>query len=293
MRFDSYHPAINLIFFASVITATVRFLHPVFVALSLVCSFVYSVKLCGRRAFFGNLALLLLAAAWALWYASYRHFGVTELARNFIGNRITLESLVYGLVTGLTACSVIFWLRCVHCIFCTDKIVYLFGRVSPKLALFLSVLLRWAPRVRAQSRRIDAAQNGIGRGKTQGSFFRRIANSLRELSILITWTSENFLVASESMRSRGTTLRGRTAFSIYRFDNRDRSFVIAVFACLTILLVGDLLSQTNIHYNPQIIMNRITPLSGVFYAAYAVLCLLPMTLQIVGESRMKRLAAQT
>ena len=64
MRFDSYHPAINLIFFASVITATVRFLHPVFVALSLVCSFVYSVKLCGRRAFFGNLALLLLAAAW-------------------------------------------------------------------------------------------------------------------------------------------------------------------------------------------------------------------------------------
>ena len=293
MRFDSYHPTINLIYFAAVITATVRFLHPVFVALSLLCSFVYSVKLCGRRALLGNFALLLLALAWALWFASYRHFGVTELARNFIGNRITLESLVYGLVTGVTACSVVFWLRCVHAVFCTDKIVYLFGRVSPRLALFLSVLLRWAPRVRAQSRRIDAAQNGIGRGKTQGKLFRRIANALREFSILLTWTSENFLAASESMRSRGTTLRGRTAFSIYRFDNRDRSFVIAIFECLTVLLAGDLLDQTNIHYDPQIIWNRITPLSGVFYAAYAVLCLLPMALQILGERRMKRLAEKT
>lgn len=292
MRFDSYHPAINLIYFAAVITAAVRFLHPVFAAISLVCSFVYSVKLCGKRALLGNLALLVLAAVWALFYASYRHFGVTELTRNFIGNRITLESLVYGFVLGVTVCSVIFWLRCVHAVFCTDKIVYLFGRVSPRLSLFLSVLLRWVPRTKAQSRRIDAAQCCIGRGKGQGSVFRRIRSALREFSILLTWTSENFLVASESMRSRGCTLRGRTAFSIYRFDNRDRSFVIAIFFCLTILLAGDLLDQTNILYDPQIILNRITPLSGVFYAGYAVLCLLPMTLQLIGEARMKHLATQ-
>ena len=36
-------------------------------------------------------------------------------------------------------------------------------------------------------------------------------------------------------------------------------------------------------------MNRITPLSFVFYAAYAVLCLLPMTLEIIGERRFENL----
>ena len=34
MRFDSYHPAINLIYFVSVIAGTLCFLHPVFLALS-------------------------------------------------------------------------------------------------------------------------------------------------------------------------------------------------------------------------------------------------------------------
>ena len=46
-----------------------------------------------------------------------------------------------------------------------------------------------------------------------------------------------------------------------------------------------LLHQTRIYYNPRIILNRITPLSAVFYAAYFVLCMLPMALQIIGEIR--------
>ena len=90
---------------------------------------------------------------------------------------------------------------------------------------------------------------------------------------------------SDSMRCRGYTLPHRTAFSIYRFDNRDRSFVIGLFACLSVLLAGMLLHQTRIYYNPRIILNRITPLSAVFYAAYFVLCMLPMALQIIGEIR--------
>lgn len=91
------------------------------------------------------------------------------------------------------------------------------------------------------------------------------------------------------MRCRGYTLPKRTAFAIYRFDNRDRSFVIAIFVCLTILLTGDLFDQTNILYNPRIIMNRVTPLSYVFYAGYAALCLMPMALEIAGEIKFKRL----
>ena len=91
-----------------------------------------------------------------------------------------------------------------------------------------------------------------------------------------------------SMKSRGYSLRGRTAFSIYRFDNRDRSFVVMIFLCLTFVASAILLDQTEIYYNPEIIMNPVTPMSFVFYVAYAVLLLLPMGLQIAGEIRYKR-----
>ncbi len=287
MRFDSYHPAINLIYFVSVICAALCFLHPVFLIISYLCAFAYSVKLIGRRALIFNFCLIPCILIWTLWYAVYHHFGVTPIRNNLIGNSITLESLAYGGALGIAYASAIMWVECVHDVFCTDKICYLFGRVSPKISLMLAIVLRAMPRIRAQSIKICTAQRCIGRGAGQGTIWARCRNALRRASMLLMWSIESFVATSDSMRSRGYTLSGRTAYSLYRFDNRDRSFVIVIFVCLTLLAMAVLFSQTRIHYNPHIILNRITPLSGVFYAAYALLCLLPMGLQIAGEIRFK------
>ena len=53
--------------------------------------------------------------------------------------------------------------------------------------------------------------------------------------------------------------------------------------CLTLITMAVMFNQTNIYYDPEIIMNRVTPVSVIFYAAYAVFLLLPMGLQIAGE----------
>ena len=71
MRFDSYHPAINLFFFAAVIAGTVLFNHPVFLGLSFLCSFAYAAKLRGRRAAWFGLALAPCILLFALFYAGY------------------------------------------------------------------------------------------------------------------------------------------------------------------------------------------------------------------------------
>lgn len=153
MRFDSYHPTINFIYFAGVMTCTVGFNHPAFLAVSFVSSFAYSIKLRGRRAAAFNSILFLLSALYALWYAYYNHFGVTNLRQNFIGNQITLEALVYGWVIGITAASIMMWFSCLHAVVSTDKLIYLFGRILPKLSLFISILLRTVPRVRDMRRK--------------------------------------------------------------------------------------------------------------------------------------------
>ena len=63
-------------------------LHPVFLGISYVCAFVYSVKLNGKRAVIFNLCLIPLIFLYAAWYSYYNHFGVTNLRQNFIGNQI-------------------------------------------------------------------------------------------------------------------------------------------------------------------------------------------------------------
>ena len=289
MKFDSYHPMLNLIYFVAVITCTVCFKHPIFLIIGYFCAFVYSVKLGGWKMLLLNLAFLLLAFGYAARYASYEHFGVTVLAINMIDNQITLESLVYGLVNGFVFATVCMWCCCIFMLITTDKIVYLFGRISPKLSLFISILLRTVPRVKVRAKRIEISREGIGKGIVQGNLWEKFLHLLSLLSILITWTMEDFVESSNSMKSRGYSLRGRTAFSIYRFDNRDRSLVIVFFWCLTVIGMGVLLNQTTMYFDPMLIMNPITRLSYLFYVIYAFFLLLPLGLQIVGEYRFDKL----
>ncbi len=288
MGFEKCHPAVNFIYFATVIAGMITFQHPVFLLISFVCAFIYSIKRNGWKALIFNTVLLPFIAAYAFYYSSYNHFGVTVLQQNMIGNNMTLESLVYGFVLGFVVTGVLIWFSCVYSVFTTDKVVYLFGKVSPRLSLFLAIILRMVPRIKKEAKKINTAQRGIGRGANQGNLFRRLRNSIRILSMLITWTIDSLTVASESMRSRGSTLRGRKAFSIYRFDNRDRAYVIGVFASLTVILMAVMLKQTDILYDPKIIMTPITSMSYVFYAGYGIFCLMPLGLELWTEYLFKK-----
>ena len=285
MGFERCHPAVNLIYFAAVIVGTVTFQHPVFLAVSFLCAFAYSAKRNGWKGVVFNCCLLPLIAAFALYYSSYTHFGMTVLRQNMVGNNMTLESLVYGIVLGVTGAGVCIWLSCVFSVFTTDKVVYLFGKASPRLSLFLAISLRMVPRICKEARRIHMAQQGIGRGANQGNLWQRFRNRLRIASMLITWTIDSLTIASESMRSRGSSLRGRKAFSIYRFDNRDRAYVIGLFLCLTLTVMAVLLGQTDMVYDPRILWKGVNP---VFCVGYGILCLMPLGLELWTEYRFQK-----
>ena len=288
MGFEACHPAVNLLFFAAVITGMIAFRHPVFLGISFLCAFAYSLRRNRWKALVFNLILIPLTVLFAFYYSSYHHFGMTELRLNFVGNRMTLESLVYGLVLGFVIAGTMIWMSCVYSVFTTDKVVYLFGKVSPRLSLFLAILLRMVPRIKQEGRRINTARRGVGKGTDQGNLLQRLVNSIRIFSMLISWTIGALATASDSMRSRGSVLRGRTAFSIYRFDNRDRAYVIGLFACLTITAMGYLLRQTRMVYDPRLQWTPLTVMSYAFYLGYAVFCLMPLGLELYTEWRFRR-----
>lgn len=279
MGFALCHPAVNFLFFTAVIFGSLRFTHPVFLAIAYVCAFAYSVQQNGRKNLIFNLCLLPLIVIFTGYYAGYHHFGVTVLTQNWIGNNLTLESLVYGVVTGLRGAIVCMWLSCLFPIVTSDKVVYLFGKVSPLLSLGLTILLRLIPRIQQEAKKINLAQRGIGRGAGQGNLWQRCRNCLRIFSMLITWLIHTLALEADAMRSRGSLLRGRTAFSIYRFDNRDRAFVIALFACMTLTVMGMILGATRMIYNPRIIWKPLDTIGVATALGYAVLCLMPLVLE--------------
>ncbi|MEG0894835.1 MAG: energy-coupling factor transporter transmembrane component T [Oscillospiraceae bacterium] len=289
MKFEKYHPFINLLFFVSVIVFSILFNHPIFLIISYLCSFIYSVKLNGKKGFIFNVACILFIVIYPFIYSSYCHFGITVLTTNFIENNITLESLIYGLVISIIVVSVIMWFSCINTVFSSDKIIYLFGKVSHNLSLYLAIILRTMPQIKDEFKKTANARKCIGKGIKQKNILKCIKNFANIISIVITWTIENFIEKANSMNNRGYKLKDKTTFSIYRFDNRDRSFIILMFFLLTIISVGIALEQTTILYNPQIIFVLPTSASYIFYIAYVTFSLLPFTAQTINEIKFKKL----
>jgi energy-coupling factor transport system permease protein len=288
MGFESCHPAVNLIFYVAAIYGSIVFDNPVFIAISYLCAFAYSVKRNGKKALVFNLCLLPFVLIFALYYSSYTHFGLTVVQKNFIGNNLTVESFVYGLTIGIRVLSVVAWCESLFNVFSSDKVVYLFGRVSPLLSLFLTIILRLIPRLKLEAKKINLAQKGIGKGTNQGNILTRIRNCIRVFSMLITWIIGALIQSSNAMRSRGSKLRGRTAFSIYRFDNRDRAFVIALFCGVTLTAMGVILDIVKNYYDPVIIIKPFDLLSVIIAIGYAFLCLMPLGLELWTEYKFNK-----
>lgn len=288
MGFERFHPAINALFFLAVVTGCAWLTHPAFLGVSYACAFAYSVKRNGMKALVFNVCLIPLAVLFALYYASYTHFGVTVLQQNLIGNNLTLESVVRGASLSLTAATIIMWLSCLFSVFTADKVIYLLGRISPRLSLFVAIALRMVPRIKQQTRKIGIARQSIGRGANQGGPLRRCANAVALVSMVITWLLETLSVIAASMNSRGFALHGRTAFSLYRFDNRDRCLVVALFFCITLTLMAFLLEQGTMTFDPRIILPQPMMLTPALYAGYAVLCAMPLGVELWTEHSFRR-----
>jgi energy-coupling factor transport system permease protein len=172
---------------------------------------------------------------------AFNHEGGTILTYLPGGNPLTLESITYGIAAAAMLISVIAWFSCYNAVMTSDKFVYLFGRVIPALSLVLSMTLRFVPKFKAQVRVVSDAQRCIGRDVTSGGVLDRVKNGLTILSIMVTWSLENAIETADSMKSRGYGLPGRTAFSIYRFDRRDRAALIWLLLCGAYIIAGALL----------------------------------------------------
>lgn len=287
--FSSFHPAINFTYFCTVILCSMFFMHPILLAISTAAAFVYSVYLNRRKAMRFNLIYLLPSmVAVALINPLFNHRGITILCY-VRENPLTLESILYGIAAGLMFASVILWFSCYNAVMTSDKFIYLFGRIIPASSLVFSMVLRFVPKFKAQIAQISNAQKCVGRDAGSGTYLERARHGMKILSIMTTWALENAVETADSMKSRGYGLKGRTSFSIFRFDARDKGLLLMMVACIGVLSAGACFGQTGIQYFPSIKITEINRFSILVYSVYFIFCILPIALNIMEDIKWKHL----
>lgn len=259
-------------------------MHPVF----LLCSFfgsvsyyVYLKKQESKHAVFRIMLPVFLFSA--IFNPLFHHEGITLLLYLPNGNPLTLESILYGLASGMMLVSVLNWFFCYQSSQTSDRFLYLFGRAIPALSLILSMVLRFVPRFQSQLEKISDSQKCIGRDVSRGSVLCRARHGIKILSVMTTWALENSVDTADSMKSRGYGLRGRTNFSIYRFDSRDLFFTILMLFMVLTVLFGISTKHVFCRYYPMLAMNKADTGAILIYLCYGALCLLPAAFNLAED----------
>lgn len=287
-RFAQYHPLVNFLYFTLVLVFSMVLRHPLAQGVSLLCACIYAVQAEGQRAVLFCLKWCLpVFLLTALFNPAFSHEGVTILLYLPTGNPLTLESILYGVSAGILLVTVMVWFMNSSRVITSDKFIYLFGRVIPALSLVLSMTLRFIPKFKSQLAAVVEAQRSIGRDISQGSLLRRMKLAVSVLSIMITWALENAMDTADSMKGRGYGLPGRTAFSIYRLDDRDKSALAFLLLCAFCLVMGTAASAFSFRYYPGIRAGARTPLALSFQLVYAALCAMPILLNALEERKWK------
>ena len=202
------------------------------------------------------------------------HNGATVL---FVmnNNPITLEAALYGLAAAGMVVAVMYFFRSFSLIMTSDKLMYLLGGLSPRLALLLSMTLRYVPLFGQQAKKVQQSQRALGLYKDD-NIVDSFRGGLRVFSVMVTWTLENGIITADSMTARGYGLGRRTHFSIFRFTRQDVCTISAVLMLTALTLWG--LHGHDVVYYPAIRFAPLTARAVTGYAAYGLLAFLPAIL---------------
>lgn len=280
-EFKTYHPIVNFTYFVFVIGFGCLFLHPACLCISLLSGFTYSVMLKGKKQVKKNLIYMLpMLIAMALINPAFNHEGVTVIGYLPSGNPLTAESIIYGLCTAAMIVSVICHFSCYNEVMTSDKFIYLFSKIIPAMSLIISMTLRFVPKFLSQLKVVTNAQRCIGRDVSNGSIIRCAKNGLNILSIMTTWSLENAIETADSMKSRGYGIPGRTSFSIFTFDKRDKCTLICILFLGVYTLVGYLMGGMYFSFFPSIESAEVSLFGISVFVTYLLLCICPIIIEI-------------
>lgn len=231
-KFAAYNPIACFVYFAGAIVISMLTMHPAAALISLIMAAVCYINMHGRTAFKLIGAMLPIFALLALANPVFNTRGETILFTYMGGRVFTLEALYYGIVLAAMFISVIIWFFVYHEVMTADKLLYIFGGLAPALGLALSMILRLVPYYGKQMKNISAARKAVS---CDGE--NRTAETANIMLAMLSWSLEEGIITSDSMKCRGYGCGKRSRFSVYSFKAGDILFMLWIIALIVCIMM--------------------------------------------------------
>lgn len=268
--FSGYNPAVTAVYFLAAAGIAMFTLHPVLLASAMLGALSYRA---GRHP--GRLLLLmLLFLVTAAVNPIVSQNGVTVLF--FLGNRaFTAEACFYGLASAAMIVSVLGRFLAFTDIMTADRLLYVLSRLSPRMALILSMAMRYVPLFSRQAAKIRDTQTAMGLYK-EDTLTGRVRGGVRIFSVMMTWALENGIVTADSMAARGYGTGRRTSFSPIRFRASDGVLLALILGLSAVTVTAMARGALDFVYYPAVRWAEPSLLTVLGTAAYVLLSFLPI-----------------
>ena len=239
----------------------------------------------------------------------FSHKGGTLLFYLFTGNPVTLESIIYGLISAIIIGAMLLWFSTFNQVMGVERILGAIGKVLPNVPLLITMIMRFIPQYTRHQRKVSMVNkvnkrnygekiNLLNREKTEKenviearkkqkkkNGIDKIIDSIKEgsrtFSITSTWALENSIYTADSMKARGFGTGRRTNYSNYKFQKRD--YLLMGWLVILWLVVVFSLEREKVYtyYYPfKQVKNNV-----VVYLIYGLLCLTPVLINVKEEIR--------
>ncbi|MEH7457920.1 energy-coupling factor transporter transmembrane component T [Bacillus sp. JJ1127] len=240
--FSSLHPFVNFFYYIGVMILCMLCLHPLFLVGAIIMMVLLNIMQGNSEKIKKMLpSMFVFFVMIIVLNPLLTHRGATTLFR--LGdNRITLEACMYGLVMGLSLLAIMFTFTSYNDIILSHKFLYLFSRISPKVALLTMITVRFVPLFIRRLRQITLVQKTKGVQLDSGSIIERIKNGMKLLQVLLVCSLEDALQTADSMQARGFGVTKRSTYIRYRMGRQDwyviTYLVIVLLSCLAFNFCG-------------------------------------------------------
>lgn len=274
--FHDLNPIAVTVYFLTVTAISMFTMNAFLILISAFGALLFSFSITDFQNLKGHIMPFLVFAVTALINPFVSHNGATVL---FVlnNNPVTLESFIYGLVMAAMIVGILYWFRIFSKIMTSDKLIYVFGALSPKAALLISLSLRYIPYFSSQVKKVANAQKALGLYK-EDNIVDRIKGGMRVFSVMVTWVLENGIITADSMTARGYGIGKRSRFSLFSWKKGD---ILLLILTLSLSLFSVLLlKNTYVTYYPHFKIPSFDIQSYLGYALYFILTLLPTIIHI-------------
>lgn len=286
--FEDFNPLAAALYFAAVCGISMFCMNPVLLTVSLIGALSLFFIRNGSTHTKAHIFALLMFCAAALVNPIFSHNGVTVL---FImnNNPVTAEAFIYGVCAAVMITASFYWFYSFTQIMTSDKLLYIFGLFSPKIALILSMAIRFVPMFSRQHKRVKDAQRALGL-YSDDNIIDSLKGNLRIFSVMVTWALENGIITADSMASRGYGCGRRSRFAPFSLKKCDIAFICATVLLFLLTLIGT--HDIAFTCYPSVSLSSAGVFGNIGYISYTALVLLPTFIDIAEAVRWKYLISK-